>query len=1061
MLLWLFVAVQALAQNLVVGDFSKGIYEPEGWGFNQAAGNRVIWQVDRASDDRCAVRLEGSGTDWAGITSRPVTVAPGEVLTVAAWLSSEGIGAGAGRLYVRFFGEGRFQGQAGPNAPTDSSQWQLLRDRVVVPEGATAADLSFQLWSAGAVTIARAGLYRGDVVADVPDLLPKPAVMELIAMPVPRGLPKDSNANGLPDRFEELLGIPGDAVSARRTRRATTCLQTPTGYRTDNDLKVDGILVVSESPAAFSSWQAAGYQTWHMTGFRDGQAYVDANPGSVQENRTGHLLDCGPGSYYMVPTADRRRILFERFQEGARAGATAAAPEEPEFIGQGGYSPAFKREFEAFYGRPWVAPHTSPQARADVQRLMGHLEVELLRACYDGMKSINPQAQNFLLCHSPLNYSAWNIMFPHAETLRELKIDQTISQVWTGTARAAVCHLGARRERTFENAWLEYSSSLNLVRGLDIPTWLLMDPVEDNPNRPMDDYFYNYKRTLGAALMFPESDLYEVMPWPTRIFGRVPDDFATVICNVIAALSDMQNQPEAIHDRGTEGIATFLSDSAMWQRAEPAVSDFDAVYGLCLPLLMRGIPAQIAHLDRAADPGYLDPYKVLLVSFDAMKPERRELVDALAAWVEAGGQLILTGGCDAYNDLDMWWKAEGCASPHEYLLRRLGIAQSGPAPLTQPDAAAAFEVASASDYQGRNLENRGPVEIDLTGAIARTGAAFVRFHDALPEDGWGPWIGGLHLSGTLNGARVEHDIVPGSPEEGTLVYRDTGSGVDGTGRFVDARFELVYRFVFDPGTRASVTFDVGNQYEIAVAEAPAESDQGPAVLAEGPLGEALSALTPADLRGAVGYADPAGEALLRCGNDTVVWRARAGQGRVTVCGVNSAAFCKTQTADALVRELTADACQAVGLTYAEQGHLGIRRGPYFVLKTLDESATIPGGMMDLMTPDLAVLPRHTIGPDELVVLKQVPDAAPAPVLAATSACVEWQGEVPDALKLVVSGAEGVRAVMRVVTGGRPVEAKLWDTAGQPVAVDVQNQGDTALLRFASAPWGQAMEVRFR
>lgn len=164
--------------------------------------------------------------------------------------------------------------------------------------------------------------------------------------------------------------------------------------------------MVNESREAITSWQALGCHSFFMAGFRDGQAYVNAHPGSVQQTASGHLLDCGPGSYYMVPTTDRRRIFRDRFRTAFENGAEAAAPEEPEYIGAGGYSPAFKREFEAFYHRPWVAPHTSPQARVDCQRLMGHLEVELLRACYEGAHSVKPKAPCFMLAHSPLNYSA-------------------------------------------------------------------------------------------------------------------------------------------------------------------------------------------------------------------------------------------------------------------------------------------------------------------------------------------------------------------------------------------------------------------------------------------------------------------------------------------------------------------------------------------------------------------------------------------------------------------------------------------------------------------------------
>ena len=319
----------------------------------------------------------------------------------------------------------------------------------------------------------------------------------------------------------------------------------------------------------------------------------------------------------MVPTADRRALMRELFRTACANGAEGAAPEEPEYIGTGGYSPAFKREFEAYYHRPWVDPESSPQARVDCQRLMGHLEVELLRACYEGARTGRPGAKAWLLCHSPVNYAAWDIMFPHAEAIANLPVDQMVAQVWTGTAQSAVNHQGVRKSRTFENAYLEYSSSLNLVRGKGISTWLLMDPLEDAPGRPMADYIFNYKRTLGAALMFPQTDLYEVMPWPTRIFGQVPPEFATAICIVVNALGDMQNQRAVTPDHGTEGIASFIADSAMWQRQPPSPSDFDAFYGLTLPLLMKGIPVEVAQLDRAGELNYLKPYRVLLLSFDA------------------------------------------------------------------------------------------------------------------------------------------------------------------------------------------------------------------------------------------------------------------------------------------------------------------------------------------------------------------------------------------------------------------------------------------------------------
>jgi hypothetical protein len=118
-------------------------------------------------------------------------------------------------------------------------------------------------------------------------------------------------------------------------------------------------------------------------------------------------------------------------------------------------------------------------------------------------------------------------------------------------------------------------------------------------------------------------------------------------------------------------------------------------------------------------------------------------------------------------------------------------------------------------------------------------------------------------------------------------------------------------------------------------------------------------------------------------------------------------------------------------------------------------------MMDLMTPDFAIVPEHMLGPDDLVILKQLPAPGPSPVLAATTACVEWSSAADGELKLVASGAQGVKATMRVVTGGRPVRAAAWDTKGEEQPVVVEAQGDTALLRFDAQPWGLALQIAFQ
>jgi hypothetical protein len=1052
----------APSPNLVSNPaFDQGIFDPEGWSLNRSEKNEATWVCDRANPKLCAIRLVGCGRDWAGATSEGFPVKPGETLTVAVWVQATGVADGGGHAYVRFFEGGRFNNQVGPNVQPDCPPWTLCAGTVVAPAQCDRADCSLQLWSQGTVLLGAVGVFRGDVLAGVADLLPKPPKLDPVAVEVPHGLPTDANQNGLADSLETFLEVPAGAQSLRRLRRNTTCLQTPTPYRPDNDLKVDSILVVNPSREAIGSWQRMGYRSYFMAGFRDGPAYVAAHPGSVQQDRSGRLLDCGLGSYYLVPTEDRRRVMGDLFREAFRNGAEGAAPEEPEYIGSGGYSPAFQEEFQRCYGRPWVAPHTSPQARVDCQRLMGHLEVELLRACYDGARSVNPDAQAFLLCHSPLSYSAWGIMFPHYEALSKLAINQMIAQVWTGTARSATRYQGTLKERTFENGYLEYSSCVNLVRGKGLPLWLLMDPLEDNPDRPMEDYFVNYKRTLGAALMFPETDQYEVMPWPTRIFGRVPGPFATVICTVVNALSDMQNQTQVTRDCGTPGIASFLGDSAMWQRQEPAPSDFDAIYALTLPLLMKGLPVELAQLDRVHEPKYLDRYRVLLVSFDALKPQTKGDVDGLTAWVRAGGHLLVFGGEDAYNDLAMWWQDEGCGSPHDYLLRSLGLNPAGRRALTAATLAAPFEPVAKTDYTGRNLENRGRVKVDLTRFIKDTGAAFVKLEDTIKQDGWGPWIGSLRVIGTRDGKLVDVTLKPGTPEETALIAGDTGSGFNGEARFVDAANVLVYRLQFDPGARAELDLDLGNQYCVSAAPAPREAAPRLRPAGGSELARTLAATALPPAAPVFAYPDLHGTPLVVNDAGAVIAEAAAGKGSVLVCGLPAATFAKSAAADRLLRDLVRHVCeQRAKITYREQGHIGIRRGAYEVIKTFDGAAHLGEPTIDLMSADLAVSATRSLGPDEVAILKHLPrPVGPAPVVAASSACLEWQQTQGNELRLIASGAAGVPGVIRLVTGGKGVSVSACDAFGQPREVRVEGEGNTRLLRFDSEPQGLAMRIR--
>lgn len=476
--------------------------------------------------------------------------------------------------------------------------------------------------------------------------------------------------------------LAGAAPVSKETPRPYTSFQTPTGYLPEHDIQTDAVIAYTDDAARIKSWREHDFFVQTMYGFRTGDDYIKAHPDEGQTDAKGTILTCGPGSYYMVPTESRIKAAVQYFTNAINGGAQAVCPEEPEFFQQAGYSESFKKAWQDYYSEPWQDPASSIEARWKSEQLKAHMEYSMVKAIADAAEKQNPNVRRMVACHSAVTYYNWGIIYPHYECMMIPNLQEIIGQVWTGTDRTPCRYEGHVEERVFEVAYLEYSNLMNLVRGTGKRMWFLMDPLEDNPDRSMEDYHINYEKTLVASLLFPEVDAYEVMPWPQRIYGRVPDAYATEISSVINALEDMHNQKDVKYDMGTRGIATFVADSMGWQRGAPNASNYDCFWGLTLPLVYKGIPVEVAQLERSIEKDYLKQYKVLLLSYDMMKPMKPEYNQAMADWVKQGGALVLFGGQDAYNALPEWWTKAGFASPQDDLRHRLGVPPAvGSAPL--------------------------------------------------------------------------------------------------------------------------------------------------------------------------------------------------------------------------------------------------------------------------------------------------------------------------------------------------------------------------------------------
>ncbi|MCK5863247.1 MAG: hypothetical protein KAH38_12230, partial [Candidatus Hydrogenedentes bacterium] len=187
----------------------------------------------------------------------------------------------------------------------------------------------------------------------------------------------------------------------------------------------------------------------------------------------------------------------------------------------------------------------------------------------------------------------------------------------------------------------------------------------------------------------------------------IPAEYATQLLAVINALNNME-QSDISHMCGTRGIGVLVSDTMMFQRAEPNQSDPDmgSFYGLALPLLKLGIPVEPVQLETIKTLGALDRYQLLLLTYEGQKPLLSEYHDQLTAWVKKGGMLLFVDdGSDPYNHVREWWNGNGkhATSPGDDLLKRLGVQndiQSGP----QPVGEGYIWVISASPQELQRIE---------------------------------------------------------------------------------------------------------------------------------------------------------------------------------------------------------------------------------------------------------------------------------------------------------------------------------------------------------------------
>ncbi|MDB5153401.1 MAG: hypothetical protein JWR54_2152 [Mucilaginibacter sp.] len=531
--------------------------------------------------------------------------------------------------------------------------------------------------------------------------------------------------------FCGLLSISVSCFSQRKklapdNLKQKTTFQTSSSWMPQIDVRSDVAIVYGTSDRngetfeqRVQSWRGHGYQTAFMTGIAWGQ-YFDYflgkwdgknHLGVGQVTQKGDTIFHGKNMPYVVPVQSfldyMKTAVVKRVID---ANITTIFLEEPEFWARAGYSAPFKEEWQKYYGFPWRPQDESPENTYLSSKLKYHLYYDAIKQVSNYAKSYGKSkgedVKVYIATHSLVNYSSWQIVSPEASLASLPGIDGYIAQVWTGTSREPTYFDGKKKERVFENAFLEYGSMISMTAPTGRKLFFLTDPIEDWP-RDWADYKKNYQATFTAEILYPMVDNYEVMPWPERIYTRpyklahsdssvlIPKYYSTQMQVMINALNSMPLSANRVN--GVNGIGVLMSNSLMFQRfpthngfEDPQFSNF---YGQTLPLLKRGIPVQTVHMENLAYAPTLKNIRVLVMSYSNMKPNSPEVHQHILDWVKKGGVLIYCGrDDDPYQSVMEWWNTKGnkYKSPSQHLFKLLGI---NPSPAKQK-----FSVGKGSVY---------------------------------------------------------------------------------------------------------------------------------------------------------------------------------------------------------------------------------------------------------------------------------------------------------------------------------------------------------------------------
>ncbi len=708
-----------------------------------------------------------------------------------------------------------------------------------------------------------------------------------------------------------------------------------------------------------------------------------------------------------------------------------------------GRSQAFQQAWQTKYGQPWQQSSVSAQMREQTGRLMAALTLQRTVDALLNLQKNSPNVQRILQMSDPLTAMRTGSILPFWHIASSPLVQQIIAGPSASLSQLNAAYRGGLQQEPFSQLMLAYTAAAGALQGL--PAKLVLKvPAAANQ--------FMWQNAVTAALLAPHSDDYLLNSPPPG------SGLHTVWRNIMAALPKIPAGSPAARNLAIH-TAVLLSDTAQWRSAGSVPPDANALYALTLPLLKRGVPVQLASLERMVDPAVLNGYNTLLLSFDNQRPLALPTLQALADWMRNGGSLLVFGGP---GETKGWWNKQGASTPLAALLQQAGISFSPADPVQRmlPDTAV-YQTTLQAPVNGalRNLTS------SLT-AFNKQGGVCLRFSSSAPQSGQQAVLHELILR--ING-NIAAAFVPGSRIENRFVIYNQQSVLGPEGRFVTGNGSWVYQFNHLP-LNASIALQVNADGPLLIQAAPALQKSIYDLHAASSLAN-LSQRFPAIHTGIAYRVYPSPQNSLPQGAQTLfrlnngaaaVWELNVGRGMFIYTGISPAWFASGARSGSLLRALARLATQHAGGVWHEPGYMLASRGPLIAIHTFGEPANVSERTADLFSPTLQVAQNRVIPPHTSALFLRAgpPDAPPHLILTNGSLLATLQTSRHTAF--LVQSQPNAPCLALLQTGGKTLTGiRAVNRYGIQVPLQTTPEGSALLVQFNGDTDGIAVRAGWK